>query len=243
MAKAPRLKVFQAQFGFYDSVVAASSRAAALRAWGTHQNLFADGQAHVTTDEAAVKAALAHPETPLRRAVGSNDGFELNPTSLRKIPDAPKRAENATSPAKSETKALPKPPADRSKLDATEATLRTLDEDRKREEANLRLRRDELDAEIAAAQDAYVRHRRAATAAVVEARKAYRKLAARTDLPCLARLGFRRGGLRGRLGGRFRCALVFAGKARAESGHQIHDVGVIGIGDLGRRVPLLLVLD
>jgi hypothetical protein len=173
MAKPPRLKVFQAQFGFFDSVVAASSQTAALRAWGTHQNLFADGQAHVTTDEAAVKAALAHPETPLRRAVGSNDGLELNPASLPKIPDAPKEA--ASSRAKSQTKAPPKPPADRSKLDATEATLRTLDDDRTREEAELRLRRDKLDAEIAAAQDAYVRHRRAATAAIVEARKAYRR--------------------------------------------------------------------
>lgn len=175
VARAPRLKVFQAQFGFYDSIVAASSQAAALRAWGTHQNLFADGQAHVTTDEAAVKAALAHPETPLRRAVGSNDGFELNPTSLPKVPDGPKRPKTAASPAKAPTKARPKPPADRSRLDTSESALRTLDEDRKREEANLRLRQDELAAEIAAAQEAYVRRRRAASAAVVEARKAYRK--------------------------------------------------------------------
>jgi hypothetical protein len=72
-----KLKVFQAQFGFYDTVVAASSQAAALRAWGTHQNLFASGEAKVTTDEAAVAAALKHPETPLRRAVGSNDPFQL----------------------------------------------------------------------------------------------------------------------------------------------------------------------
>jgi hypothetical protein len=175
VARATRLKVFQAQFGFYDSVVAASSQAAALRAWGTHQNLFADGQAHVTTDEATVKAALAHPETPLRRAVGSNDGFELNPTGLPKVPDVPKRTGTAASPPKPEIKAPLKPPADRSKLDATEAALRTLDEDRKREEANFRLRQDELEAEIAAAQDAYVRRRSAASAAVVEARKAYRK--------------------------------------------------------------------
>jgi hypothetical protein len=32
VSKTPMLKVFQAQFGFYDSVVAASSQAAALRA-------------------------------------------------------------------------------------------------------------------------------------------------------------------------------------------------------------------
>jgi Skp family chaperone for outer membrane proteins len=122
-----------------------------------------------------VRAALAHPETPLRRAVGSNDSFELKPANLPKIPDAPKRAEKTTPLATSKTKEAPKPPADRSKLDAAEAALRTLDEDRKRQEAALRHRRDELDAEVAAAQDAYVRHRRAATAAIVEARKGYRK--------------------------------------------------------------------
>jgi hypothetical protein len=69
----------------------------------------------------------------------------------------------------------PKPPADRSKLDAAEAALRKLDDDRNREEANLRHRRDELEAEVATAQEAYVRNRKAATTAVVEARKAYRK--------------------------------------------------------------------
>ena len=81
-----KLKVFQAQFGFYDTIVAAPSQAAALRAWGTHQNLFANGDAKVTTDEAAVAAATAYPETPLRRAVGSSDPFALEPTSLPKVP-------------------------------------------------------------------------------------------------------------------------------------------------------------
>jgi len=36
-----KLKVFQAQLGFYDTVVAVPGRAAALRAWGVHQDLFA----------------------------------------------------------------------------------------------------------------------------------------------------------------------------------------------------------
>ena len=40
-----KLKVFQAQFGFYDTIVAAPSQAAALRAWGVNQNLFASGEA------------------------------------------------------------------------------------------------------------------------------------------------------------------------------------------------------
>ena len=170
---ARKLKVFQAQFGFYDTVVAASSQAAALRAWGTHQNLFASGEATVTTDEAAITAALQHPETPLRRAVGSNDAFQLEPASLPKVPDAPKRPV-AKPAAKAKPALPPKPPADRTALDAAEAALRQLDEARKREEADLRRRQDALDAEKSTAQAAYVEGRKAATAAVVAARKAYR---------------------------------------------------------------------
>ena len=60
-APARKLKVFQAQLGFYDTVVAAPSQAAALRAWGVHQNLFADGLARITDEEHAVEAALAQP--------------------------------------------------------------------------------------------------------------------------------------------------------------------------------------
>jgi aryl-alcohol dehydrogenase-like predicted oxidoreductase len=165
------LKVFQAQVGFYDTVVAAPSQAAALRAWGIHQNLFSDGQASVCSDARAVKAALAHPETPLRRAVGSQDAFCLEPTGLPIVPDGPKKARSAP-----ETKSEPaKPPADRFKLDAAERALRKLDDDRNREEAKLRRRQDELDAETAAARTNYVAARKAATAAVVGARTAYRE--------------------------------------------------------------------
>lgn len=180
MAAARKLKVFQAQFGFFDTVVAAPSQAAALRAWGVHQNLFADGRASLTKDDQAIEAALAHPETPLRRAVGSSDPFALEPTSLPKVPDPPKRA-----PAKVETKlkpgakarpaAPPRPPADRTKLDAAEAKLRALDEARKHEETKFRQRQAELEGERDAAQARYVEGRKSATAAVVEARGAYRK--------------------------------------------------------------------
>ena len=170
---ARKLKVFQAQFGFFDAVVAAPSQAAALRAWGTHQNLFASGDAKVATDEAAVTAALAHPETPLRRAIGSRDPFQLEPSSLPKVPDAPKRP--AAKPARKVKQAEPKrPPADRSLLDAAEAALKKLDEARKTEETDFRRRQQELDQAKADAQAAYVERRKAATAAVVDARKAYR---------------------------------------------------------------------
>ncbi len=168
-----KLKVFQAQFGFYDSVVAASSQAAALRAWGTKQNLFASGDAKPTADEAAIAAALEHPETPLRRAVGSDEPFQLEAASLPKIPEAPGRAP-VKSTAKSKPATPPKPPADRGALDVAEAALLQLDHARKDEGADLRRRQDELDRARSAAQAAYVRERKTARAAVVAARKAYR---------------------------------------------------------------------
>jgi hypothetical protein len=173
--KAGRLKVFQARFGFYDSVVAAPSQPAALRAWGTRQNLFAQGQARLATDEAAIKAALEQPGVPLRRPLGSSGPFELEPTTLPRVPDAPRTITLARSAKPNTAPAIERPPADRSALDAAEAALRRLDEARKREEAEFRRRQEELDSARDAAQSAYVDARRAATAEVVEARTAYRK--------------------------------------------------------------------
>ena len=66
-----KLKVFQAPFGFFDTVVAAPSQAAALRAWGTQRNLFATGHARVATDEAAIAAALEHPGDSADRTIPS----------------------------------------------------------------------------------------------------------------------------------------------------------------------------
>ena len=176
---ARRLKVFQAQFGFYDTVVAASSQAAALKAWGVHQNLFANGEARLATDDAAAAAALEHPETPLRRAVGSSDPFRLEPASLPQVPDVPKRP---TAKATSEPKrvAPPTPPADRTALDAAERALSKLDAARKAEEADLRSRQGALDAAKIAAQSAYVADRKAAAAAIAKARAGYREAGGET---------------------------------------------------------------
>ena len=172
--KASRLKVFQAQFGFYDSVVAAPSQPAALRAWGTHQNLFADGQARVTTDTAAVEAALAHPEVPLRRPLGSTGAFEVEPTALPTVPDMPKR--KSPQPKRdAKLKERPKPLPDRSSLDAAERALADLDAGRKAEESAFKQRQDDLDAEIAAAREAYLAGRKTAKAALTAAREVYRK--------------------------------------------------------------------
>ena len=168
-ARSRSLKVFQAQFGFHDTVVAAPSQTAALRAWGVHQNLFSDGQATIASDPQAIDAALAHPETPLRRIVGTHDPFVLEPTALPSLPAAPKKTR---APAKTRLETEPEP--DRSNLDAAERALHRLDDERKREEAKYKLRQDELDADAASGQKAYVAARKAATEAVIDARNAYR---------------------------------------------------------------------
>ncbi len=172
---ARKLKVFQAQFGFYDTVVAAASQAAALRAWGVHQNLFASGEARITTDAATVAAATAHPEAVLKRPVGSKAAFEIDPASLPDVPDAPKRANRTANPS---SHAKPKPrrrPPDRARLDRSEAALRSLEEARTAEEDHLRERQMALDADREEAQARYAEARRAAISKLDLARAAFRK--------------------------------------------------------------------
>jgi hypothetical protein len=162
-----RLKVFGAQFGFHESVVAAPSQAAALKAWGVHRNLFASGYAHPVEDPDAVAAATAHPGVPLRRPVGSNAAFALTA-------GAPKLAsENADRRARNRSK--PRPPPDRGALDAAEAALAALEAEQSQTTASLARRRATLDQEIAATEEAQARARKAAVADVAKARAAFRK--------------------------------------------------------------------
>lgn len=177
MAKAPakrRLKVYQAQFGFHDSVVAAPNQKAAMEAWGIRQNLFAEGRATITQDPDAIAAALAHPEVPLRRAVGSTDPFSLEP-GLPDVPDAPK-------PKKADLKLVPKamppkatrPPPDRSALTAAEARLTAINTRRLEEEAAFQARREALEAEETASRRRWSQARKAAEADLEKARRAFR---------------------------------------------------------------------
>jgi len=177
MGKTPtgRLKVFQAPFGFYDTIVAVPSRAAALRAWETRQDLFAYGQAHEIDDPVAVAAAVAQPGVVLKRAVGSTEPFAVEATSLPEVPEAPRRPALKAAPKAEAPPKTKAPPADRTALNAAEASLGEVDTARKAEEAAFREQQEALDAARSAAQAGYVARRKAATAAVVEARNAYRK--------------------------------------------------------------------
>ena len=176
MAKASnrKLKVFQAQFGFYDVVVAAPSQAAALRAWGVHQNLFAEGMARVIDDPEAVDAALAHPGALLKRAVGSADPFALDPVNLPAVPSAARKAQHQPKRGSRASPPPEPPPADRGDLDSAERALRELEEAWKQREAEFRRRREELDAAEAAEAEAYKAKKKAGLATVSIARRAYR---------------------------------------------------------------------
>src|ERR1700761_7217407 len=116
-----KLKVFQAQFGFYDTVVAAPSQAAALRAWGTRQNLFASGEARPVTDPKTVEAATAQPETVLKRPVGSKDAFVADPSGLPDGPAPPKAPKPSPAKKTSKPRARERPPADRAALTEAES--------------------------------------------------------------------------------------------------------------------------
>ena len=101
----PRLKVFCTTSGFHDSVVAAPSRPAALKAWGAKTDLFSMGAARQVTDRKIVEKALARPGEVIRlsRSGGSEEA------------DSPKRRRKAAS----------RPPR-RAKLNSAEEKLASL---------------------------------------------------------------------------------------------------------------------
>ena len=78
-----RLKVFLTSDGLTDYVVAVSSRAKALAAWGVRQDLFKEGRAAETDDPALVAAALARPGEVLTRSKGAKAlaAFKTPPAS------------------------------------------------------------------------------------------------------------------------------------------------------------------
>jgi len=90
---APRLKVFVTSDGLTDYVVAVSSRAKALAAWGIRQDVFKEGQAHEAEDPALVKAALAQPGEVLRRPSGSLGALAKAKPAKPAKPQGPTQAE------------------------------------------------------------------------------------------------------------------------------------------------------
>jgi hypothetical protein len=90
---APRLKVFVTSDGLTDYVVAASSRAKALAAWGVRQDVFKEGAAHETDDPALVKAATAQPGEVLRKPAGTRGELAKLKAAKAAKPSGPSKAQ------------------------------------------------------------------------------------------------------------------------------------------------------
>jgi hypothetical protein len=153
---APRLKVFVMSDGLTDYVVATSSKAKALAAWGVRQDLFKEGLAHEADDPELVAAATARPGEVFRRPAHSRG--ELAKLSRAKPAPKPK--------PKGPSKAALKKIAD------LEARLATLAAAHDRARSGLATERAELERR-AEAQDAdYARRRAKLEAALSAAREA-----------------------------------------------------------------------
>lgn len=85
---AARLKVFVTSDGLTDFVVATTSKAKALAAWGSHQDLFKTGLARETDDPALVQVASQRPGEVLRRPAGTRERLATLKPARRKQPSA-----------------------------------------------------------------------------------------------------------------------------------------------------------
>lgn len=84
----PRLKVFCTTSGFHDSIVAAPSKPAALKAWGAKTDLFSMGAARLVTDPKITKKALERPGQVIRLK-RSGGGEEAAPPRKKAKPTRP----------------------------------------------------------------------------------------------------------------------------------------------------------
>ncbi|KRB80910.1 hypothetical protein ASE00_18040 [Sphingomonas sp. Root710] len=175
MARA--LKVFRTSTGFHDAYVAAPSRAAALRAWGSDQDLFARGAAEQIDDPRLMAEPLAHPGVVIRTSRGSlEDQLAALPedrprpkpaASIAEAPSAAPSPRPGTRPKK------PRPRPSRARLDRAEAAIDRLVGDQRAALAELADREAALRRER---HDLEARHHRArakAEAAAGKARAAY----------------------------------------------------------------------
>ena len=141
---APRLKVFVTSDGLTDYIVAVSSKAKALAAWGAHQDLFKTGLAHETDEPATVQAATVQPGEVLRRPAGSR-------ATLEKLKPARRKPEKPRGPTQAQLKRVAD--AEAKLAAAEEAHARAL-EDLDRQRADLEARHAKLRAKLAGALSA-----------------------------------------------------------------------------------------
>ena len=120
----PKLKVFRTSTGFHDAYVAAPSQKAALAAWGTGSNLFAQGLAEQVTDEALMADALAQPGVVIKKSRGTEaEHFAALGPMPEKAKAKPAAKKERASPPPKLPKPKPVPRPSRDALDAADAAL------------------------------------------------------------------------------------------------------------------------
>ena len=167
------LKVFRTTMGFRDAYVAAASKAAALRAWGTEKDLFARGAAEEVTDPELMRDALGAPGEVVYRTRG---GLEEQVAALGKLPSRKKtKPEPSVKPAKAQAAPArpPRPRPSRAALEAAEAAIAALQTEQDQAEAELETRERALAAEREAMEHRFTKDREALQRKQDDARTAY----------------------------------------------------------------------
>ena len=132
---ARRLKVFRTAIGFHDALVAAPSRKAALEAWGSSGDLFAQGLAEEVGDPGLVALACASPGEVVRVSRGSA-AEQIAAVGEAVEPAAGRRSGRTVAPSKT-AKRAPRPSRDR--VEKAEAALAAVEERLAAERERLRV--------------------------------------------------------------------------------------------------------
>lgn len=170
---ARKLKVFRTVAGFNDAYVAATSRKAALAAWGATADLFASGAAEQVTDGALMVDPLARPGEVILKSRG---GLAEQLKALGPRNKAHKKTKTA-----SEEPAPKRPsrPPDRSALDRAESALESAVDRHTAELVKLKAERDRIERKIVALQARQAKEIAKLKASERAARDAYRDTLAR----------------------------------------------------------------
>jgi hypothetical protein len=174
-----KLKVFRTSTGFHDAYVAASSRKAALEAWGADADLFARGVAEEVTDPKLMAEPLERPGEVIRVSRGDL-AAQLKALGPRKS-KAKKAGRKERSPARpAPTKlARPKLPPKRDRVEAAESALADARSRHETETKDLEARRDAIDRQLKALRAKQAKERARLERKRDEAREAYREALAR----------------------------------------------------------------
>lgn len=161
MPRAQKLKVYRTPIGFHDAYVAATSRKAALKAWGSDADLFARGIAEQVEDPELMREPLARPGTvvrrlratreeqlaalperkPARRAARGPVEADASPVRRAEAPPGPRKA------PRPKPRPKPKPRPDRGALDKAEEALAAAGARHAAEQAEIARRQAALDRE------------------------------------------------------------------------------------------------